>query len=407
MIKTNYFDGLSVTGDDLIAPWASLLQDGVAKLTDLGVASNSPAGLSVRVGAGAGVKSGYFVRSDATEVVLIAANTSGYKRIDLIVLDINPTKKEALILAVPGQPSSAPVAPTAGALQLPLAQVQVGNNSSVIDDIAITDVRALAKINNADRLDGYDSTDFLRSIGGSVTGNIYISRVGQAGYAYLTLDSDKKQYAGIPIRSAGKMRWLVASNDTDETGANKGCDFVISRYDDAGIGLGVAFQISRETGEATFSSNLNVGGIGYVTGNVITQGSFLFRDTNNVNRAQLANDYANQRLILSAYDNAGANAKTIYLSNSLGLHFNDGVDIDLGTGTGTRIGASAAQKIGFHGATPTAQRSGAAQVAVATTAATNTTPYGFTTAAQANSIVTLVNEIRACIVEKGWMKGSA
>lgn len=51
--------------------------------------------------------------------------------------------------------------------------------------------------------------------------------------------------------------------------------------------------------------------------------------------------------------------------------------------------------------------SGAAQVAVATTPATNTTPYGFTTAAQADALVTLINEIRSILIANNLMKGSA
>lgn len=82
-------------------------------------------------------------------------------------------------------------------------------------------------------------------------------------------------------------------------------------------------------------------------------------------------------------------------------------DIILSTGTGTKIGTGLGQKIGFHASTPTVQRSGAAQAAAATTAATNVTPYGFTTAAQADAIVTLVNELRAALVQKGLIKGSA
>jgi hypothetical protein len=69
-------------------------------------------------------------------------------------------------------------------------------------------------------------------------------------------------------------------------------------------------------------------------------------------------------------------------------------------------GASATDKIAFHGATPAVQRSGSAQAAVVTTAPTNTTPYGYSTSAQAAAIVTLLNEIRAALVEKGIIKGS-
>lgn len=85
----------------------------------------------------------------------------------------------------------------------------------------------------------------------------------------------------------------------------------------------------------------------------------------------------------------------------------DGRDIQLGTVTGTKIGTATGQKIGFYNATPIIQRSSSAQAAVATTGATNTTPYGYTTAAQADAIVTLVNELRAWAVAQGLIKGSA
>ena len=83
-----------------------------------------------------------------------------------------------------------------------------------------------------------------------------------------------------------------------------------------------------------------------------------------------------------------------------------GRDIKLGTGTGTKIGTATTQKLGFYNATPIVQRSGAAQAAIATTGATQTTPWGFSTEAQANAIVTLANELRAWAVAIGFIKGS-
>ena len=85
----------------------------------------------------------------------------------------------------------------------------------------------------------------------------------------------------------------------------------------------------------------------------------------------------------------------------------DGRTIQFGGGTGNKLGTATTQKLAFHNSAPVAQRSGVAQAAVATTGATNSTPYGYTTAAQANAIVTLLNEIRAALVEKGLIKGSA
>lgn len=81
--------------------------------------------------------------------------------------------------------------------------------------------------------------------------------------------------------------------------------------------------------------------------------------------------------------------------------------LDYGSSDGCAIGGSATDKIALYGATPVAQRSGAAGAAVGTTAATSTTPYGFATSTQANAISTLLNELRATVVGLGAHKGAA
>lgn len=73
---------------------------------------------------------------------------------------------------------------------------------------------------------------------------------------------------------------------------------------------------------------------------------------------------------------------------------------------GVVIGLSAAELVGFHGKTPTAQRSSANQAAVTTTVgaavdttgSSNSSPYGFTTSAQADAIVTNINALRADVL---------
>lgn len=75
---------------------------------------------------------------------------------------------------------------------------------------------------------------------------------------------------------------------------------------------------------------------------------------------------------------------------------------------GQVIGQSATDTLAFFGGTPAAQRSGSSQAAVGTASATQlTTAWGFTTATQANGIVTLVNEIRATLDAHNLFKGSA
>lgn len=73
---------------------------------------------------------------------------------------------------------------------------------------------------------------------------------------------------------------------------------------------------------------------------------------------------------------------------------------------GIVVGQSASDKVGFYGVTPVAQRAGAAQAAVTTTAATSSTPFGYSQA-QADAIVALVNEMRAALVAAGLIKGAA
>lgn len=100
------------------------------------------------------------------------------------------------------------------------------------------------------------------------------------------------------------------------------------------------------------------------------------------------------------------NATARMTLSSTALTMAEGIDIGTGTTTGSSLGTSTTQKAGMHGAR-VVQRAGVDQAAVATTGATLTTPYGYTTAAQADAIVKLVNEIRATLVEKGIFKGAA
>ena len=64
--------------------------------------------------------------------------------------------------------------------------------------------------------------------------------------------------------------------------------------------------------------------------------------------------------------------------------------LDKNNDDGTNFGYAATSKIGFYGlTTPIVQPTGA--TAVATTAATTATPYGYTTSTQADAIVTALN----------------
>jgi len=124
---------------------------------------------------------------------------------------------------------------------------------------------------------------------------------------------------------------------------------------------------------------------------------------------------------------AGGAQDSDVVSSAADTTLAEGVDFAVGTSTGTKVATATAQKLAFHGATPVIQRAGTAQAAVtttvgaavATTAPTNSSPYGFGQT-QATDLVArvnqlradvlaltdLTNELRASLVEKGLIKGS-
>lgn len=89
------------------------------------------------------------------------------------------------------------------------------------------------------------------------------------------------------------------------------------------------------------------------------------------------------------------------------ITFVDAFNLIVNATTGTKIATATSQKLGFWNAAPIIQPVGAGQAAVVTTASTQTTPFGYTTAAQADAIVTLVNQLRSDLVAAGLIKGAA
>lgn len=79
--------------------------------------------------------------------------------------------------------------------------------------------------------------------------------------------------------------------------------------------------------------------------------------------------------------------------------------LDYGSPDGALFGGASTDKIGFYGAIPVVQAASVA--AVATTAATSTTnAYGYSTAAQADAIVTAVNAIRLALTNLGVLSST-
>ena len=97
--------------------------------------------------------------------------------------------------------------------------------------------------------------------------------------------------------------------------------------------------------------------------------------------------------LLADFATALATARTIG-----GVSFDGTADITVASATGN---FTVTLGFGCNGAAP--QTAAVAGAAVAATGATNAAPYGYTTAAQANDIVTRLNAIRAALVANGIM----
>lgn len=90
----------------------------------------------------------YSVASSATEQVVIASNSSGNPRIDIICIEVDPGAVPGVqgvdasaVVVVAGTPAASPVAPAVPDHHLLLAEVEVANGASAISDNEITDRR--------------------------------------------------------------------------------------------------------------------------------------------------------------------------------------------------------------------------------------------------------------------------
>lgn len=96
--------------------------------------------------------------------------------------------------------------------------------------------------------------------GDTMTGPLFLSP--PTGNASITLNKPLATGNNFIVGTMATLgRWVMNLGDgTNETGANVGSNFVLERYNDAGLSLGNAMTINRATGVAAFLGQLVVGG---------------------------------------------------------------------------------------------------------------------------------------------------
>ena len=163
----------------------------------------------------------------------------------------------------------------------------------------------------------------------------------------------------------------------------------------ADIGSGAAIALSK-LATGALPAAITVASANLVDGTIVNDD---VSATAAIAGSKVAPNFGAQNVVTTGTLGAGATT----LGGSLTLGDNN---IVAGTTTGVKVGTAITQKLGFYNATPIVQPAAAAQAAVVTTGATDSTPFGYTEA-QANAIVALVNEMRSVLVNLGLMKGAA
>lgn len=106
----------------------------------LKVSANTTANMGVKVAIGSCWINGYFINNTASYSLTITGNTSGYSRIDAIVIEGSATG--AFIKVVQGTASNTPTCPSIANNQIKLAEVTVINNATAIQTSNIKDTRS-------------------------------------------------------------------------------------------------------------------------------------------------------------------------------------------------------------------------------------------------------------------------
>lgn len=121
--------------------------EGSPATNELKVTADS-SGMNVKIAAGSAIVRGHMYINDAQITLTVGASSSN-PRIDVVVLELDPTANQITAKLIAGTAAVSPVAPTltqtdTAVYQLPLGQVYVGASVSTISAGNVTDVRPFA-----------------------------------------------------------------------------------------------------------------------------------------------------------------------------------------------------------------------------------------------------------------------
>lgn len=219
--------------------------------------------------------------------------------------------------------------------------------------------------------------------------------------AYLEIRSTSGFFKGVQFSTGVLGRWIIRSNTTVESGGNAGSDLEVVARDDAGNQIDIPVLIQRVAAGNIYLQRPTViaGGSGQASALQIVMRTAAGQNRDvqfasgtvarwkvRVNSTAEGGSSAGSDLQIIACDDAGTQIDIpIAITRAAGgdvavnrpIQMGDAKDIKFNTTTGTKIGTSTTQKIGFWNATPIAKptvtgskASGAALASLLSTLAT-------------------------------------
>lgn len=222
------------TSETQFSQWARNIGEGVktGALNELEVFADS-SGMQVKVPSGQALVRGHYYQSTAQETLTVTAADLSNPRIDIVVVELDPSANSIVLKVIAGSPAVSPspqplVQTDAGVYQIKLAEVLIDAAATTIAAGKVTDTRGYiedltgflsgANITGQITVATIDGDRIINQIdtatipGANVTGNITASQVNGA-LSNATID--EADVTGLSTTLAGKQDVVANVSDTE------------------------------------------------------------------------------------------------------------------------------------------------------------------------------------------------
>lgn len=147
MAQTSFpFENID-TSETQFSQWARNIGEGVKtdSLNELEVYGDS-SGMQVKVKTGQAMVRGHYYTNTAEEILAVSAANPSNPRIDIVILELDPSANSIILKVVAGTPAVSPTAPSlvqtdGGVYQIKLAQIAVAAGATTITSGNVSDYR--------------------------------------------------------------------------------------------------------------------------------------------------------------------------------------------------------------------------------------------------------------------------